>query len=230
LADLSNPKVAKAALLQAQTVIAISSFISDDLLELADVILPVTTYTEQAGTYINIVGEVQTIQASVRPLGQARPGWKILRVLGDLLKLDGFQFNTVEEVRNTALDGVDIATLLSNRTQTVLEVGKTTLSHDVERVADVPIYFSDAIVRRAPSLHLTTDSKNSMKVGIPAGLFAQMQLKEGDPIKITQGDSQVVLPATMQKGLVEGVARIASGTPASANLGDAFGQIVLEKA
>jgi NADH-quinone oxidoreductase subunit G len=56
-----------------------------------------------------------------------------------------------------------------------------------------------------------------------------MQLKEGDPIKITQGDTQVVMPATMQKGLVEGVVRIATGTPASANLADAFGQIVLEK-
>ena len=229
MADLANPKAAKAALLQAQTVIAMSSFISDDLLELADVILPVTPYTEQAGTYINIVGEAQTVQASVRPLGQARPGWKILRVLGDLLKLDGFQFNTVEEVKNVALEGIDMTKLLSNRTQTVLEVGNAVVSHGIERVADVPIYFTDAIVRRAPSLHLTTDSKNAVKAGIPAGLFAQMQLKEGDPIKVSQGDSQVVMPATLQKGLVEGVVRIATGTPASAHLGDAFGQVVLEK-
>jgi NADH-quinone oxidoreductase subunit G len=110
-----------------------------------------------------------------------------------------------------------------------LEVGNALVSHGVERVADVPIYFTDAIVRRAPSLHLTTDSKNAVKAGIPAGLFAQMQLKEGDPIKVSQGDSQVVMPATLQKGLVEGVVRIATGTPASAHLGDAFGQVVLEK-
>jgi hypothetical protein len=57
-----------------------------------------------------------------------------------------------------------------------------------------------------------------------------MQLKEGDPIKVSQGDSHVVMPATLQKGLVEGVVRIATGTLVSAHLGDAFGQIMLEKA
>ncbi len=230
LADLPNPQAAKAALLKAQTVIAFSSFISNDLLELADVILPLTPYSEQAGTYVNIAGDVQTVQASVRPLAQARPGWKVLRVLGDLLKLDGFQFNTVEEVKSSALDGVDISKLLSNRTHIPLEIVKISTNNGLERIADVPIYFSDAIVRRAPSLHLTTDSKNALKIGIPAGLFSQMQLKEGDPIKITQGQAQVVMPATLQKGLAEGVVRIATATPASANLGDAFGQIVVERA
>jgi len=230
LADLPNPQAAKTALLKAQTVIAFSAFISNDLLELADVILPLTPYSEQAGTYINIAGDVQTVQASVRPLGQSRPGWKVLRVLGDILKLDGFQFNTVEEVKSSALDGIDISKLLSNRTQIALEMVSATAGNGLERIADVPIYFSDAIVRRAPSLHLTTDSKNAMKIGIPSGLFSQMQLKEGDPIKITQGQTQVVMPATLQKGLAEGVVRIATATPVSANLGDAFGQIVVERA
>jgi len=230
LADLPNPQAAKTALLKAQTVIAFSSFISNDLLELADVILPLTPYSEQAGTYINIAGDAQTVQASVRPLGQSRPGWKVLRVLGDILKLDGFQFNTVEEVKSSALDGIDISKLLSNRTQIALEMVSATAGNGLERIADVPIYFSDAIVRRAPSLHLTTDSKNAMKIGIPSGLFSQMQLKEGDPIKITQGQTQVVMPATLQKGLAEGVVRIATATPVSANLGDAFGQIVVERA
>jgi NADH-quinone oxidoreductase subunit G len=227
--DLANPAMAKEALLQAQTVIAISSFISDDLLDLADVILPITPYTEQAGTYINIVGDVQTVQASVRPLGQARPGWKVLRVLGDLLKLDGFQFNAVDEVMNAALGGLDIPASLSNRTQVSLAQGQTS-SIGIERVADLPIYFTDAIVRRAPSLHLTVDSKNAMKAGLSPDLFAKFDLKEGDAIKVTQGSHSVVLPATLQKGLAAGVVRIATGTPASSELGSSFGELIVERA
>jgi NADH-quinone oxidoreductase subunit G len=228
--DLANPAMAREALLQAQTVIAMSSFISDDLLDLADVILPITPYTEQAGTYINIVGDVQTAQASVRPLGQARPGWKVLRVLGDLLKLDGFQFNAVDEVMNAALGGLDIPGSLSNRTQVSLGQGQTSTTTGIERVADLPIYFSDSIVRRAPSLHLTVDSKNALKAGLSPELFAQFGLKEGDAIKVSQGNYSVVLPATLQKGLASGVVRIATGTPASAELGSSFGELIVERA
>lgn len=228
--DLANPAMAKEALLQAQTVIAISSFISDDLLDLADVILPITPYSEQAGTYINIVGDVQTVQASVRPLGQARPGWKVLRVLGDLLKLDGFHFNAVDEVMNSALGGLDIPAALSNRTQVSLASGQSPLSVGIERVADLPIYFTDAIVRRAQSLHLTVDSKNAMKAGLSPELFAQFGLKEGDAIKVTQGNHSVVMPATLQKGLASGVVRIATGTPVSAELGSSFGELIVERA
>ncbi len=228
--DLANPAMAREALLQAQTVIAMSSFISDDLLDLADVILPITPYTEQAGTYINIVGDVQTTQASVRPLGQARPGWKVLRVLGDLLKLDGFQFNAVDEVMNAALGGLDIPGSLSNRTQVSLAQGQTSTTTGIERVADLPIYFSDSIVRRAPSLHLTVDSKNALKAGLSPELFAQFGLKEGDAIKVSQGNHSVVLPATLQKGLASGVVRIATGTPASAELGSSFGELIVERA
>jgi NADH-quinone oxidoreductase subunit G len=228
--DLANPAIAKEALLQAQTVIAMSAFISDDLLDLADVILPITPYAEQAGTYINIVGDVQTVQASVRPLGQARPGWKVLRVLGDLLKLDGFHFNAVDEVMNSALGGLDIPAALSNRTQIGLEQGQLSSGTGVERVADLPIYFTDAIVRRAQSLHLTVDSKNAMKAGLSPELFAHYGLKEGDAIKVTQGNHSVVMPATLQKGLASGVVRIATGTPVSAELGSAFGELIVERA
>ena len=228
--DLPNPEQAKAALLQAQTVIACSAYISDDLLDLADVILPITPYSEQAGTYINIAGDLQTIQAAVRPLGQARPGWKVLRVLADLLQLDGFAFNSVDEVTSSAVGDTVIAEKLSNQVQVALEVGNSMNHGSIERVADVPIYFSDAIVRRASSLHLTVDSKNALKAGLSEESMNQLQLKEGDAIKVIQGKQSVVVPVTLQKGLVSGAIRISTGTPISAMLGDAFGSITVERA
>ena len=189
-----------------------------------------TPYSEQAGTYINIAGDVQTIQAAVRPLGQSRPGWKVLRVLADLLKLDGFAFNAVDEVTSSALGDADISSKLSNNVQIELSLASSMCSDSIERVADVPIYSSDAIVRRAPSLHLTIDSKNALKAGLSKELFHQLNLKDGDLIKVTQGNQSVVMPAILQNGLASSAVRISSGTPISAMLGDAFGSLVVESA
>jgi NADH-quinone oxidoreductase subunit G len=130
---------------------------------------------------------------------------------------------------NSALGGLDIPAALSNRTQVGLEQGQSFSSAGVERVADLPIYFTDAIVRRAQSLHLTVDSKNAMKAGLSPELFAHYGLKEGDAIKVTQGNHSVVMPATLQKGLASGVIRIATGTPVSAELGSAFGELIVER-
>ena len=98
LNDLPNPQHTRSALQAADTVIAMSAYTSPDLLELADVILPITPYTETIGSYVNMAGQVQTIQPSVRPLADARPAWKVLRALGSLLNLEGFLYNLPEEV------------------------------------------------------------------------------------------------------------------------------------
>jgi NADH-quinone oxidoreductase subunit G len=103
-ADLPNPAAARAALSKANTVIALSAYKSADILELADVILPISTFTETVSTFVNLEGRAQTIQPSVKPLGDSRPAWKVLRVLGGLLGLEGFLFNLPEEVLGEALD------------------------------------------------------------------------------------------------------------------------------
>ena len=102
-ADLPNPEQARAALAKSNTVIAFSAFKSPDLLEVADVILPISTFTETMSTFVNAEGRVQTIQPSVKPLADSRPAWKVLRVLGGLLGLEGFLLNMPEEVLGEAL-------------------------------------------------------------------------------------------------------------------------------
>lgn len=227
-ADLLNPLAARSALEQASTVIALTPFASEEMLEIADVILPITPYTETSGTYINTAGTAQTVHASVRPAGQSRPAWKVLRVLGSLLGFDGFSFNSSEEVKEAALPA-NIQDLLSNRTS-IAPAAPSSAAKGLERLADVPIHFTDAIVRRASALRLTRDSKRALQAGIPAGLFAQLNLKEGDAVRVTQNSAQVVMPATMQKGLAEGVVRISAGTEASALLGEMFGTLTVERA
>ncbi|MDO4231012.1 MAG: NADH-quinone oxidoreductase subunit NuoG [Lautropia sp.] len=113
--DMANPVAVRAALLQADTVIATTAFASPELLELADCLLPITPFTETGGSFVNCEGRLQIFNGVVRPLGDARPGWKVLRVLGSMAGIPGFDFESVEEVRDRALEGFLAATAVPAR-------------------------------------------------------------------------------------------------------------------
>ena len=229
LMDLPNPQQARAALTKADTVIALSAFTSPDLLELADVILPITPYTETVGTYVNMAGQLQTIQPAVRPLADARPAWKVLRAMGSLLNLDGFLYNLPEEVYADALAKPLEHSLSNTFTANAQILNKNILSGSIQRLADQAIYASDAIVRRAPSLQLTRDAKTANQIGLGEFLFNQLGLKEGDLVAISQEGKTIEATLTLQPGLAAGVVRIAVGTNMSAQLGSMFGEVTVAK-
>ena len=83
----------------AELVVAITPFASDTLREIAHVLLPIGTFAETSGTYVNLEGSWQSYAGAAAPIGEARPGWKVLRVLGNLLGLDGFEYQSSEDVR-----------------------------------------------------------------------------------------------------------------------------------
>jgi len=229
LLDLPNPQQTRAALQKADTVIAMSVYTSPDLLELADVILPITPYTETVGSFVNLAGQVQTIQPAVRPLADARPAWKVLRALGSLLNLEGFLYNLPEEVYADAL-AKPVEQQLNNRFTAGMEVQqKVKFAAQLERLADQAIYSCDAIVRRAPSLQLTRDAKSANCVGIGEALLSKLNLKEGDRVTIAQNGQTVEAKVQLMSGLTDGVVRIANATALSANLGSMFGEITLSK-
>jgi NADH-quinone oxidoreductase subunit G len=226
-ADLANPQAAKATLAKAGTVIAMTAFDSPELREVADVLLPIAPYSETSGSYINAEGTLQSVQAAVRPLGEARPAWKVLRVLGNLLNLDNFYFNSSEEVLGEAVPA-NFATQLSNATSAAPAV-TSLFTPAVERLADVAIHSSDAIVRRAPALQLTQDAKRAVKLGVPSSLFMQLGLNEGDAVKVSQSGLTVTMPATEEKTLADGVVRLSAATSVSAQLGSMFGLLTVER-
>lgn len=229
-ADLPNPAQARAALAKAHTVIALSAYKSADILEVADVILPISTFTETVSTFVNAEGCAQTIQPAVKPLGDSRPAWKVLRVLGGLLDLDGFLFNMPEEVLGEAL-GENYCTKLSNQSTAagLVNVNLAPLS-GLERLSDVGIYAGDQIVRRSSALQLTRDARRSNQVGLGQALFNELGLKEGDAVRVTQDGQSVNLPATLEANLAQGAVRISAGTMASAQLGSMFGPVTVSKA
>jgi len=225
--DTANPTQALAALRQAETVVVMSPFKTG--LDYADVLLPISPFTETAGAFVNAEGTLQAFSGVVRPLGETRPGWKVLRVVGNVLGLPGFEYDSVEDVRASALpQGVD-ASRLNNRTDAALARG-VQASGALERIADVPIYHADALVRRAPSLHLTAASRTADVIGLSAVLFDKLGLKEGDPVRVRQGDRSVQAAATRDALLAETAVRVSAGTTLGAALGDLFGELVVEKA
>ena len=227
--DLPDPQYAREALAKANTVIALSAYKSADLLEVADVILPISPFTETVSTFVNAEGRAQTIQPSVKPLGDSRPAWKVLRVLGGLLGLDGFLYNLPEEVLGEGL-GDNYCTRLNNVSVASNVSNSNAIAAGLERLADVNIYAVDSIVRRAPALQLTRDGKRGNQVGLGQKLFNEMGLKEGDSVIVSQGERSVTLPATLEANLAPGVVRVSAGTLASVKLGSMFGPVTVSKA
>ncbi len=225
--DAANPQQARAALEQADTVVVLSPFASRAAMEYADVLLPVAPFTETSGTYVNCEGLPQSFSGVVRSLGDSRPAWKVLRVLGNLLSLSGFEYDTSEAVRDEVL-AKPVVGRLSNATA-AQTAAPAVAAGGIERLADVPIYHADPIVRRAGSLQLTAASRAAVRAGLPADLFEQLGLAAGDAVRVTQGQGSVVLPAVLDRTLVSGVIRVPAATEASAQLGPMFGAVSVEK-
>ncbi|MCK6426750.1 MAG: NADH-quinone oxidoreductase subunit NuoG [Burkholderiaceae bacterium] len=226
LLDAADAAQAAKALAAADLVVSFSPFSAN--VEQAHVMLPIAPFTETAGSYVNAEGRLQSFHGVVRPLGETRPGWKVLRVLGNLLGLPGFAQESVDEVRAQAIGAAEgIAARLSNRTGVTPQPGAA--HAELERLADLPIYASDSIVRRAASLQQTTDAQR-ISAGLPADLWGRLGLKAGDAVRITQGGESVTLPAELDAGMASGTVRVPSGVAATARLGALFGPLSVLRA
>jgi NADH-quinone oxidoreductase subunit G len=151
----------------------------------------------------------------------------VLRVLGNLLGLSGFDFETTEQVRHEALgDEARIQALLSNDVVVTPKAGAA--PHALQRLADVPIYAADALVRRATSLQLTTDAR-APQAGLAPWLWAALGLQPGDRVKVSQGAGFAVLPARLEPTLAEGTVRVPAGHADTAGLGAMTGELSVER-
>ena len=225
--DAADAAAARQALSASGLVVALTPF-ADAVSEFADVMLPVTPFSETGGAFVNAEGRVQSFHGVVRALGDSRPGWKVLRVLGNLLGLSGFSQESVEEVRAEALGvGVEVAGRLSNASAASPAVAAPQAG--LERIADVPVYATDSLVRRAPSLQATADAAAPV-VGLPAALWAQLGLAAGAQVRVSQGAASAVLPARLDASLAATAVRLSAGHPLTAGLGAMFGPITVEAA
>jgi NADH-quinone oxidoreductase subunit G len=226
--DAADPPAARAALQRSGLVVALTSF-KDAAVENADVLLPIAPFTETAGSFVNAEGRLQSFTGVVPPLGDTRPAWKVLRVLGNLLGLPGFGQESAEQVRGEALgDAAGLAARLDNRAAAL----PSSLGDDapaLQRIADVPIYAADALVRRAESLQLTADARAPV-ASLPSALFAELGLEPGDPVRVSQGEQVLIIAAVEEPSLAPGVVRIPAGHADTATLGSMFGAVGVSRA
>ncbi len=225
--DCADPQQAIGAIKSADTVIVLSAY-KHRATEYADVLLPIAPFTETSGTFVSSEGRVQSFKGAVKPLGEARPAWKVLRVLGNLLKVEGFDQDTSEAVRDEALKDIDVAAKLNNAIGGV-EVKVAPAANGLQRVSDVPIYATDAVVRRSAPLQATADA------AMPQAWLHSEELKKlgvqaGTTVKISQGLGSANLVAAADDKLPRGVVRVAAGHAATAALGAMFGTITVERA
>ena len=225
--DAADPAAAKAALEQAETVIALTAF-KTAALDVADVLLPVSPFTETSGTFVNAEGRAQSFVGVVKPLGETRPAWKVLRVLGNMLELPGFDFETSEDVRAEALGDITaLAARLDNASNAAIAAPAAPAG--LQRIADVPIYSADSLVRRADALQHTADAR-APQASLPAALWQQLGLAAGSRVRVSQGGASAVLPAKLDATLAAGTVRVPAGHADTATLGAAFGAVTVEKA
>jgi NADH-quinone oxidoreductase subunit G len=227
--DCIDPQMAVGALKKAELVVALSTFKSNEAEMYADVLLPVAPFTETSGTYVSTEGRVQSVSGVCHPAGECRPGWKVLRVLGNLLDLPGFDYESSEQVKNELLpEGSVFLEGLSN--DVALDIVPLSVSRQgLERIADVPIYFADALVRNAESLQKTRDASAPVARLNPATL-KDLGLAANDPVRIIQGEGSVVLNAVADDTVPRSSVRVAAAHASTAALGEMFGTISVERA
>ncbi|MGO3871233.1 MAG: NADH-quinone oxidoreductase subunit NuoG [Alcaligenes sp.] len=192
----------------------------------ADVMLPVSPFTETSGTFVNAEGRVQSFKGAAAPVGDTRPAWKVLRVLGNLFQLDGFDDETSESVRDSVM-AAGVESRLSN--QINLAASVLPEGNGLERVADVPIYRSDALVRRSAPLQETPASA-APTARMAAATLTQLGLADGDLVKVRSSQGEVSLPAQLDDTVALNSVRVATAFSETAALGSAFGQLTVERA
>ena len=201
---------------------------SSHAIEYADAWLPLSPFTETAGTFVNCEGRAQRFNSVALALGETRPAWKVLRVLGSMLDLPGFAYEDIEAVRRELVPAADIAARLSNATDVAIERPRSSVS-GLERVTDVPIYFADPLVRRARSLQQTKDARPPA-ARASAATLSRLGLADGAAARLRQGNGEAVLKVSLDDGVPDGCVRVAAAHMSTRMLGPMFGPIAVEPA
>ena len=226
--DCYDPVGTMAALRAADFVVSLAMF-KTEAAGFADVVLPIAPFTETAGTFVNAEGTVQSFNGVVKPLGEARPAWKVLRVLGNLLGLKGFEQENINSIRSEI--AADLQAFVSARLNNIVSGIKVEIpdtSQGIERVSEVPIYAADPLVRHAPSLQKTADARNAKRIWLAGDLAETLAIGNGMELRVTQAGNSVILTAAVDYGLAPGCVRIAAALSETAALGPMFGSISIE--
>ena len=223
--DFHDPRAALKAMQQTEFVICLTAY-KGSAPDYANALLPIAPFTETSGSFVNAEGRRQSFNGVVKPLGEARPAWKVLRVLGNLLGLAGFDYDSSEQVRDEIGSADQLAGRLDNRLAG-MALQTPVVSAGLQRIADVPIYATDAIVRRAAALQHTRDAAMP-RAWMNAALLAKLGLKDGQAVKVRQGEGEAAVNAACDERLPQDCVRLAAAHAVTSKLGPMSGELSVE--
>jgi len=223
--DCADAAAASAAMQTAEMVVCLTPWASDAMKACADVLLPIGPFTETSGTYVNTEGRWQSFAGIATPVGDSRPGWKVLRVLGNQFGLEGFEQHSSEQVRD-ALRAQAGSIKLDNHQAAGPVAGEMAVS-GLQRIGDVAILATDPLVRRAASLQATPDAQAAARCRINPAQANTSGVRDGDTVTVTQGDVSTPMTVEISVRVPDGCVWLQAGTVQSAALGASFGGVSL---
>ncbi|MCU7836611.1 MAG: NADH-quinone oxidoreductase subunit NuoG [gamma proteobacterium symbiont of Taylorina sp.] len=228
--DIDNPVQAVNALSNAEFVVSLSCYDSDALKSYSNVILPIAAMTESSGTLINIDGSWQTFNAISKAAGLSKPGWKVLRVMGNLFNLDGFDYQSSEDVISELKSDLNGSSdELNTSCEWLCPENSSAQTHDIQRIAELVIYKVDAVTRRATALQKTQDAQVDF-AKINSALAKKLKLNDGQLVIAKQGDNTAEITLSIDDRICDNSVYLPAGIDAAASLGGGFDSIELAAA
>lgn len=222
--DIANPSNARQAMLAAEFVLMLSAFENESMQDYADVILPMAAFAETSATYVNVDHVWQTANGALSPHGEARPAWKILRVLGNLLHFPEFEYASSAEILS------ELKTILAMSAEPKYEAyfpeSLPEISDKLIRVGEWPLYRSDPVVRHAEALQQCAASESAC---IRINPKTANRLKLDDTATVSQGDIEITLPLKRDERVVPDVVWVANALAETADLGHSFAAITIKR-
>jgi NADH-quinone oxidoreductase subunit G len=223
--DTANPAVAMNAVTDADFVVSMTPYITEEMKTYADVLLPVSPSSETSGTYVNAEGTWQSFSGAVTPFDETRPAWKVLRVLGNIFELEGFDYITSEDVRNEAKEKTGSIDTLSKTTwRCPTSLAKQTDA--ISRIGVLPIYATDSVVRRSEPLQETEDALPACVI-INAETAKQNKVQDEDNIVVKQNNVKLTLRVHIEDSIPDNCAVIAQGVSGVEVFDAAYSEITL---
>lgn len=225
--DCANQGEAVQGLKNLGFVVSLTSWNSPTQEHYADALLPIAPYAETSGTYVNLEGRWQNFQGATSPLGETRPGWKVLRVLANLLDLQGFDYFSSDQVLSEAR--AIIGDVIVDNSVPWLSIPGVVISEEgVERCGEIPPYAGDALVRRASALQATPDGREVVSARIHSATAARLGLSGVARVRVHQGECAVDLPLVVDDRVAEGCVVVPSAVAETSMLGANLGKVALE--
>ena len=221
--DCIEGKAATTAMHNARFVVQMGAFHSESVSKYADVLLPIAAFTESAGTFVNCEGRVQSAEVACNPAGQARPAWKVLRVLGNFMRCNGFEFITLDDVMAEIRETVGIDDIRPNARLTQYRLSpllSACATDGLLRITDMPMYRGEATLRNTEALQRTTDNSAPV-VSVNPATAQKLGLEEGDEVSVQargEDSGHARLSLTLNHRLTENCAHIPAGFHATAGL------------